>query len=116
MLPTGKNPGTARHFSTTKTCVICDFGLKPSFGLGIDFSPAMIEQARRLHPDLQFEVGDVEDPPRCQELSTLSLSSIPSARSTTARPCLRLCMESFQSMGQAAIITGRDDSYHLCLR
>ncbi|MGC2044940.1 MAG: class I SAM-dependent methyltransferase, partial [Pseudolabrys sp.] len=37
-------------------------GLKPSFGLGVDFSPAMIEQARRLHPDLQFEVGDVEDP------------------------------------------------------
>jgi SAM-dependent methyltransferase len=37
-------------------------GLKPSFGLGVDFSPAMIDQARRLHPDLQFEVGDVEDP------------------------------------------------------
>ncbi len=37
-------------------------GLKPSFGLGVDFSPAMIGQARRLHPDLQFEVGDVEDP------------------------------------------------------
>jgi SAM-dependent methyltransferase len=37
-------------------------GLKPSFGLGVDFSPAMIAQARRLHPDLQFIVGDVEDP------------------------------------------------------
>jgi len=36
--------------------------LKPSHGVGLDFSPAMIEQARRLHPDLQFVVGDAEDP------------------------------------------------------
>ena len=36
-------------------------GLKPSFGLGIDISPAMIEQAKRLHQDLHFQVGDVED-------------------------------------------------------
>jgi SAM-dependent methyltransferase len=37
-------------------------GLKPSYGLGIDFSPAMIAQAKRLHPDLHFQIGDVEDP------------------------------------------------------
>ena len=37
-------------------------GLQPSFGLGVDISPAMIDQAKRLHPDLQFNVGDVEDP------------------------------------------------------
>ena len=37
-------------------------GLKPSFGLGVDFSPAMIAEALRLHPDLQFQVGDVENP------------------------------------------------------
>ena len=37
-------------------------GLQPSFGLGVDFSAAMIAEARRLHPDLQFQVGDVEDP------------------------------------------------------
>jgi SAM-dependent methyltransferase len=36
-------------------------GLKPSYGLGVDFSPAMIAQARRLHGDLEFRVGDVED-------------------------------------------------------
>ena len=35
--------------------------LKPSHGLGIDFSPAMIAEARRLHPDLDFRVGDIED-------------------------------------------------------
>jgi SAM-dependent methyltransferase len=37
-------------------------GLKPSFGFGVDFSPAMIDQAKRLHPDLYFQIGDVEDP------------------------------------------------------
>ena len=36
--------------------------LKPSFGVGLDFSPAMIAQAKELHPDLEFRVGDVEDP------------------------------------------------------
>lgn len=36
--------------------------LQPSYGVGIDFSPGMIEQARRLHPHLNFKVGDAEDP------------------------------------------------------
>src|SRR5215468_5829519 len=36
--------------------------LKPSFGVGVDFSAGMISQARQAHPDLTFLVGDVEDP------------------------------------------------------
>jgi SAM-dependent methyltransferase len=36
--------------------------LSPSYGLGIDISPAMVEEARRLHPELNFVVGDIEDP------------------------------------------------------
>ncbi len=36
--------------------------LKPSYGVGVDFSPAMIAQAETLHPDLGFRVGDIEDP------------------------------------------------------
>lgn len=35
--------------------------LEPSYGLGIDFSPKMIERARVDHPDLQFRVADVEN-------------------------------------------------------
>jgi SAM-dependent methyltransferase len=35
--------------------------LKPSFGVGVDFSAGMIAQARQAHPDLTFLVGDVED-------------------------------------------------------
>src|SRR5215468_3649559 len=36
--------------------------LKPSFGVGVDFSAGMIAQARHAHPDLTFLVGDIEDP------------------------------------------------------
>jgi SAM-dependent methyltransferase len=36
--------------------------LEPSRGVGVDFSPAMVEEARRRHPELEFHVGDVEDP------------------------------------------------------
>ena len=35
--------------------------LKPSFGVGVDFSEGMIAQARNAHPDLTFVVGDIED-------------------------------------------------------
>src|SRR2546430_2715643 len=35
--------------------------LKPAFGVGVDFSAGMIEQARKAHPDLTFLVGDIED-------------------------------------------------------
>src|SRR5438270_10165961 len=35
--------------------------LRPSFGVGIDFSDAIIAQARKAHPDLNFLVGDIEE-------------------------------------------------------
>lgn len=35
--------------------------LAPSHGVGVDVSPAMIDQAKRLYPSLSFVVGDVED-------------------------------------------------------
>src|ERR1700755_899345 len=36
--------------------------LKPSYGVGVDFSAGMIGEARKAHPDLTFFVGDIEDP------------------------------------------------------
>ena len=42
--------------------------LKPSYGLGVDFSPRMIEVAKRNHRDLEFVVGDVEDASFISEL------------------------------------------------
>ena len=35
--------------------------LRPSQGVGIDFSPAMIAEATRRHPELDLRVGDAED-------------------------------------------------------
>ncbi len=35
--------------------------LQPSSGVGVDISPAMIAEARRRHPHLQFHVGDLDD-------------------------------------------------------
>src|SRR5262249_2372486 len=35
--------------------------LNPALGIGIDLSPAMVEEARRRYPALEFRVGDVEE-------------------------------------------------------
>src|SRR5260370_17428885 len=35
--------------------------LKPSYGVGIDFSAETIAKANARHPDLYFVLGDVED-------------------------------------------------------
>jgi SAM-dependent methyltransferase len=42
--------------------------LKPSFGVGVDFSDAMIGEARKAHPHLSFVAGDVEDPSLIESL------------------------------------------------
>ena len=36
--------------------------VEPAYGAGIDFSPKIIEQAEKAHPDLTFIVADVEQP------------------------------------------------------
>src|SRR5438034_225863 len=43
--------------------------LKPSLGVGVDFSESMVAQARKAHPDLTFVVGDIEDAALMQALS-----------------------------------------------
>jgi SAM-dependent methyltransferase len=35
--------------------------LNPAFGVGVDFSPEMIKEARKAYPDLTFLTGDIED-------------------------------------------------------
>src|SRR6266849_5985498 len=42
--------------------------LKPSYGVGVDFSAGMIAQARKAHPDLTFFFGDIEDGSFVREL------------------------------------------------
>lgn len=36
--------------------------VKPSRGVGVDFSPQMVEQARQRHPELEFRVADAAEP------------------------------------------------------
>ena len=35
--------------------------LEPSHGVGVDFSPAMLDIAKQRHPELEFVLGDVEE-------------------------------------------------------
>jgi SAM-dependent methyltransferase len=42
--------------------------LKPSHGVGIDFSAAMVAEARRLHPECEFFVGDIERPEDLEQI------------------------------------------------
>src|SRR6266436_854302 len=42
--------------------------LKPSYGVGIDFSAETIAKANARHPDLYFVLGDVEDPQTLAEI------------------------------------------------
>jgi SAM-dependent methyltransferase len=43
-------------------------GLRPSFGVGVDFSEGMIAQACKAYPDLTFLAGDIEDAAFMREL------------------------------------------------
>jgi len=65
------------RFIIPEGCNVVDLGcgdgellaaLSPSRGIGIDLSPSMIDQARRRWRDLDFRVGDVEDPALLREL------------------------------------------------
>lgn len=42
--------------------------LNPARGVGVDFSPAMIEVARKNHPNLEFHVGDIEYPDDLEQI------------------------------------------------
>ncbi len=42
--------------------------LKPLHGVGVDFSPSMVAEARRLHPECEFFVGDIERPEELEQV------------------------------------------------
>lgn len=42
--------------------------LEPSYGVGVDFSAKTIAKGRATHPNLQFVLGDVEDPATLAEV------------------------------------------------
>jgi SAM-dependent methyltransferase len=50
--------------------------VKPSQGLGVDFSPRMIEQARARHPQLEFAVAEAEQLPTAAPFDYILLSDL----------------------------------------
>src|SRR5947209_2757153 len=50
--------------------------LQPAVGVGIDFSPRMIEQARRRHPHLSFFPGDAHRLPAFKPFDVVVLSDL----------------------------------------
>ena len=51
-------------------------GLKPKRGLGIDFSEAMVRQARKKYADLEFRVGRAECLPEGERFEWIILSDL----------------------------------------
>lgn len=50
--------------------------LQPKFGAGIDFSPAMLQQARTNHPHLHFITADTHHPPIASHFDFIILSDL----------------------------------------
>ena len=50
--------------------------VKPSRGLGLDFSPRMLEQARQRHPDLEFQAGDAAELRSQEQFDYILLSDL----------------------------------------
>ncbi len=50
--------------------------LKPSHGVGVDFSREMIFRARRRYPHLQFVVGDAHAPPLDEKFDVIVLADL----------------------------------------
>jgi SAM-dependent methyltransferase len=50
--------------------------VKPSRGVGLDFSPSMVSQARQRHPDLEFQVADVAEFSATEKFDYILLSDL----------------------------------------
>ena len=50
--------------------------VKPAHGVGVDFSPAMVELARKRHPGLQFQVADAADFSAAEKFDYIILSDL----------------------------------------
>ena len=50
--------------------------VKPARGVGVDFSAAMVEQARQRHPELQFHTADAGEWPSPEQFDYILLSDL----------------------------------------
>jgi SAM-dependent methyltransferase len=51
-------------------------GVKPARGFGVDFSPAMVAQARQRHPKLEFQVADATEFSSAETFDYILLSDL----------------------------------------
>ncbi len=71
--------------------------LRPYSGTGIDFSMAMINEARRLHPHLQFHHLDIEEAASLEE----KFDYIVTANSITEMTDIRRCLKALRRLMNA---------------
>ena len=50
--------------------------VRPAYGVGVDFSPAMINLARQRHPELEFQVADASEFTTAETLDYILLSDL----------------------------------------
>ena len=50
--------------------------LKPSVGVGIDFSAEMISRAQKRHPELRFIVAEAHSPPIDETFDVIVLADL----------------------------------------
>src|SRR5262245_24999551 len=90
--------------------------VKPSQGLGVDFSEAMIAQARKRHPGLEFQVGDAATFSSDQTFDYLLMSDLvndlPDVQAvfekvrTVAHPRTRLVLNFFNNVWRPVLHAG----------
>src|SRR6266481_3412797 len=59
-------------------CSIGDLlaAVRPSHGVGVDFSPAVIDLASKRHPQLEFQVADAAECPSAESFDYILLSDL----------------------------------------
>src|SRR5512135_3179479 len=69
--------------------------VKPARGVGVDFSPAMIDLARQRHPELEFQLADAAEPPITEEFDYILLADL-----VNDLPDVQAVFERLQSVSQ----------------
>jgi len=69
--------------------------VKPARGVGVDFSPAMIDLARQRHPELEFQVADAVQTPATEKFDYILLADL-----VNDLPDVQAVFERLQSVSQ----------------
>lgn len=79
--------------------------LKPSYGVGVDFSRAMVEEAKKRHSYLTFHCMDIEDVANLNEKFDFIISSNSITEMTDVRRCLESMYKVMSPETRLVIVT-----------